>query len=93
MKKNKSITNDKKLAALVGILPVMMDFMEDLQTIYPVVYSREIKKAGNDFIKAVEKNSDMVYKRMKGEEDKELEQFYHDIINMGNYFREWLKDL
>jgi hypothetical protein len=93
MKKNKSITNDKKLASLVGILPVMMDFMEDLQTIYPVVYSREVKKAGNDFIKAVEKNSDMIYKKMKDEEDKGVEEFYHEIINMGNIFREWLKDL
>ena len=93
MKKNKSITGDKKLASLVGILPVMMDFMEDLQTLYPAVYSREIKKAGNDFIRAVEKNSDLIYTKMKGENNKELEEFYHDVINMGNYFREWLKDL
>ena len=71
----------------------MMDFMEDLQTIFPVVYSREIKKAGNDFIKAVEKNSNTIYKKMKEEDDKELENFYHDVINMGNYFREWLKEL
>ena len=93
MKKNKSITGEKKLASLVGILPVMMDFMEDLQTQYPAVYSREIKKAGNDFIKAVEKNSDMLYKRMKGENDKNVEEFYHEIISMGNMFREWLKEL
>ena len=93
MKKNKSITGDKKLASLVGILPVMMDFMEDLQILYPAVYSREIKKAGNDFIRAVEKNSDLIYTKMKGENNKELEEFYHDVINMGNYFREWLKDL
>ena len=71
----------------------MMDFMEDLQTIYPVVYSREVKKAGNDFINAVEQNSDMIYKKMKDEEDKGVEEFYHEIINMGNIFREWLKDL
>jgi hypothetical protein len=58
-----------------------------------VVYSREVKKAGNDFIKAVEKNSDMIYKKMKDEEDKGVEEFYHEIINMGNIFREWLKDL
>jgi hypothetical protein len=67
--------------------------MEDLQTQYPAVYSREIKKAGNDFIKAVEKNSDMLYKKMKGENDKKVEEFYHEIISMGNYFREWLREL
>jgi hypothetical protein len=67
--------------------------MEDLQILYPAVYSREIKKAGNDFIRAVEKNSDLIYTKMKGENNKELEEFYHDVINMGNYFREWLKDL
>lgn len=71
----------------------MMDFMEDLETIYPVIYSREIKKAGNDFIRAVEKNSNLVYSKMKGEDDKGVEEFYHEIINMGNIFREWLKDL
>jgi len=93
MKKNKSITGEKKLASLVGILPVMMDFMEDLQTQYPAVYSREIKKAGNDFIRAVENKTDILYKKMKGEQDEKVEEFYYEIINMGNMFREWLKDL
>lgn len=30
---------------------------------------------------------------MKGEQDEKVEEFYYEIINMGNMFREWLKEL
>ena len=47
------ISNEKKLAAVIGVLPVMMDFMEDIRDDYPHVYDKRIKKSGNDFIEAV----------------------------------------
>jgi hypothetical protein len=69
-----------------------MDFMEDVKVVYPKVYVRQIKKAGNDFIKEVLKNSDQLYEKMDIENDKELREFLYQLENMGLAFRNWLKD-
>ena len=93
MEKKKSITNEKKMAALVGILPVMMDYMEDIKEIYPKVYNKRIKMLGNDFIKEVERNGDNLYKKIAGEDDKELMEFYQQINDLGVAFNLWLRNL
>lgn len=84
------ISNEKKMAALISLLPVMMDFMEDIQEAYPKVYNKGVKKAGNDFIKEVERMADQLYRKMDGENDQELREFYNDIQNMALAFRQWL---
>jgi len=66
--------------------------MEDIKNVYPNVYVRQIKKAGNDFVKEVLKNSDQLYKKMDIENDKELKAFLYQLENMGLAFRNWLKD-
>jgi hypothetical protein len=66
--------------------------MEDVKVVYPKVYVRQIKKAGNDFIKEVLKNSDQLYNKMDIENDKELKEFLYQLENMGLAFRNWLKD-
>jgi hypothetical protein len=93
MEKKKSITNEKKMAALVSILPVMMDYMEDIKEIYPKVYSKRVKMFGNDFIKEVERNSDNLYRQIAGEDDKELMAFYQQINDLGVAFNDWLRNL
>ena len=87
------ISNEKKLAAVICILPVMMDFMEDIRDEYPHVYDKRIKKSGNDFIDAVEKSISHLYKKMDHEQEKDVHEFYYELVNMGNYFRQWLEDL
>lgn len=84
------MTKEKKLVALVGILPVMLDFMEDIRYDFPKVYSRQIKKSGNDFIEAVEKQCGDLYSRINGESDEDLKDFYNDVISVGISFRQWL---
>jgi hypothetical protein len=69
-----------------------MDFMEDVKVLYPKIYVRQIKKAGNDFIKEVLKNSDQLYDKMDIENDEELKEFLYQLENMGLAFRNWLKD-
>jgi hypothetical protein len=66
--------------------------MEDVKIVYPKIYVRQIKKAGNDFIKEVLKNSDQLYQKMDIENDKELKEFLYQLENMGLAFRNWLKD-
>lgn len=81
------------MVSLVGILPVLMDFMEDIKDVYPKVYSKQIKKAGNEFIAEVEKLSDNLYKKMELEDNEELREFYFQVDSFGTTFRNWLKDL
>lgn len=81
------------MVSLVGILPVLMDFMEDIKDVYPRVYSKQIKKAGNEFIAEVEKLSDNLYKKMELEDNKELKEFYFQVDSFGTTFRNWLKEL
>lgn len=77
---------------MVSILPVLMDFMEDIKEVYPKLYNKSIKKAGNDFINEVLKQSDQLYKKIDIEEDEELNAFLYQLENMGLAFRNWLKD-
>lgn len=78
---------------MVAILPVMMDFMEDVRDEYPHLYNRQVKKAGNDFITEVDKMGDFLNKRIANESDEELMEFYTQVVSMGTIFREWLSGL
>jgi len=78
---------------LVGILPVLMDFMEDVKHDYPNLYKRGIKKSGNDFIDEVSRMTDSVYSKVASENDEDVIDFYTEVVNMGNVFNEWLADL
>lgn len=69
-----------------------MDFMEDVKEVYPKLYNKAIKKAGNDFVEQVLKQSDQLYKKMDIEDDDELKEFYFQLDNMGLAFRTWLKE-
>lgn len=81
------------MAALVAILPQMMDFMDDIREIYPNVYSEGVKKSGDEFITEVEKLSGDLYKKMELEDDQELKEFYDQVNNFGIVFYNWLKEL
>jgi hypothetical protein len=69
-----------------------MDFMEDIKEVYPKLYNKSIKKAGNDFINELLKQSDQLYAKMDIENDNELREFLYQLENMGLAFRNWLKD-
>jgi hypothetical protein len=69
-----------------------MDFMEDIKNVYPNVYVRQIKKAGNDFVEEVLKQGDDIYKKMDIENDEEHRAFLYQLDNMGLAFRNWLKE-
>lgn len=69
-----------------------MDFMEDIKEVYPKLYNKSIKKAGNDFINELLKQTDQLYEKMDIENDKELREFLYQLENMGLAFRNWLKD-
>ena len=78
---------------MVAILPVMMDFMEDVRDEYPHLYNRQVKKSGNDFISEVDKMGYSLNKRVVNESDEDLMEFYTQVVNMGTIFSQWLLDL
>lgn len=69
-----------------------MDFMEDIKDVYPKLYVKQIKKAGNNFSEEVLKQTDQLYKKMEIEDNDELKEFYFQLDNMGLAFRNWLKE-
>jgi archaellum component FlaC len=71
----------------------MMDFMEDVKDDFPRLYKKQIKKSGNDFVDEVYKLGNQIYERMDHENDKEVSDFYNEVINMGTVFRNWIADL
>ena len=81
------------MAALVSILPIMMDYMEDIKDVYPNVYNKRIKKSGNEFISEINLQSDRLYRKIAGENDKELMEFYHQVSHLGTMFHQWLAKL
>jgi hypothetical protein len=66
--------------------------MEDIKDVYPKLYVKQIKKAGNNFSEEVLKQTDQLYKKMEIEDDDELKEFYFQLDNMGLAFRNWLKE-
>jgi archaellum component FlaC len=78
---------------LVGILPIMMDFMEDVKDDFPKLYKKQIKKSGNDFVDEVYKLGNQIYEKMESENDKEVGEFYNEVINMGTIFHNWIAEL
>jgi hypothetical protein len=82
------ISNERKMAALLGVLPVLMDYMEDIREDYPRIYSKGVKKAGNDFIDEVEKLSKTVFGGVK-DIDGSIE-FFDEVQNISTAFNQWL---
>jgi hypothetical protein len=78
---------------LVGILPVLMDYMEDIKDDFPQLYRKQIKKAGNDFVSEVYKLGDTIYAKIDEENDQEVREFYNEVINMGRIFNNWMSEL
>ena len=70
-----------------------MDFMEDVKDDFPKLYRQQIKKSGNEFVDEVYKLGNQIYERMDHENDKEVSEFYNEVINMGTIFRNWIADL
>jgi hypothetical protein len=67
--------------------------MEDVKDDFPRLYKKQIKKSGNDFVDEVYKLGNQIYERMDHENDKEVSDFYNEVINMGTVFRNWIADL
>jgi hypothetical protein len=72
------MTNEQKLLAVVAILPVMADLLEDVKTF------RMVKKHGNAFIDEVRKVDNTIISDAKLEAQSQQ-------VNIQRAFIQWLK--
>jgi hypothetical protein len=86
-------TSNQKVACLLGILPILMDFMEDVKYEHPSLYKRQIKKAGNEFIAEVEKLGDKVYKTISDNPKVDNNDFAQQVVDMGEAFKEFIETI
>lgn len=86
-------TSNQKVACLLGILPILMDFMEDVKYDHPSLYKRQIKKAGNEFITEVEKLGDKVYKTINDNPKVDNNDFAQQVVDMGEAFKEFIETI
>lgn len=86
-------TSNQKVACLLGILPILMDFMEDVKYEHPSLYKRQIKKAGNEFITEVEKLGDKVYKTINDNPKVNNNDFAQQVVDMGEAFKEFIETI
>jgi hypothetical protein len=92
MSKDK-ISIEQKIACLMGMLPVLMDYMEDIKYDYPHIYTRRIKKSGNEFIGEVEKWTDKVYDKIKDNPEATQHEFAQHIVNVGKHLETFVEQI
>jgi hypothetical protein len=85
---NIMISNERKMAAVLGVLPVLMDYIEDIKEEYPNVYNKKVKKTGNDFTEELDKHLRLLFERVKGEDG--VIEFYDEIQSISTAFMQWL---
>ena len=87
------IESTKKVACILGVLPILMDFMEDIKYDHPDLYRRQIKRSGNEFITEVEKLTTEIYKLIDKNPKVITHTFFQEVVNMGEIFKEFINQI
>lgn len=87
------IESTKKVACIIGVLPILMDFMEDIKYEHPDLYRRKIKKSGNEFIQEIEKLTTDMYKLIDNNPKVDTNSFSKEVIHMGEAFKEFINEI
>jgi len=78
-----SIETEKKLLVLCGVLPVLADYIEDLNMEF--VFSKNIKRKANMLMDEIRKNDERILKHTDIEVNAQQ-------IDIQRAFREWVKE-
>jgi hypothetical protein len=89
----KEISEKEKIACLLSVLPILMDYMEDIKYAQPGLYSKQVKRSGNQFIIEVEKLTDKVYKSVQSHPETDEKEFAQTVIDMGGLFEEFIQKI
>jgi hypothetical protein len=78
-----SIETEKKLLVLCGVLPVLADYIEDLNMEF--VFSKNIKRKANMLMEEIRQNDERILKHTDIEVNAQQ-------IDIQRAFRQWIKD-
>ena len=78
-----SIETEKKLLVLCGVLPVLADYIEDLNMEF--VFSKNIKRKANMLMEEIRQNDERILKHTDMEVNAQQ-------IDIQRAFREWVKE-
>jgi hypothetical protein len=78
-----SIETEKKLLVLCGVLPVLADYIEDLNMEF--VFSKNIKRKANMLMEEIRQNDERILKHTDIEVNAQQ-------IDIQRAFREWVKE-
>jgi hypothetical protein len=78
-----SIETEKKLLVLCGVLPVLADYIEDLNMEF--VFSKNIKRKANMLMDEIRQNDERILKHTDMEVNAQQ-------IDIQRAFREWVKE-
>jgi hypothetical protein len=78
-----SIETEKKLLVLCGVLPVLADYIEDLNM--ELVFSKNIKRKANMLMEEIRQNDERILKHTDMEVNAQQ-------IDIQRAFREWVKE-
>jgi hypothetical protein len=78
-----SIETEKKLLVLCGVLPVLADYIEDLNMEF--VFSKNIKRKANMLMDEIRQNDERILKHTDMEVNAQQ-------IDIQRAFRQWIKD-
>ena len=76
-------SNEKKLLVLCGVLPVLADFIEDLNLEY--VFSKNIKRKANMLMDEIRQNDERILKHTDIQTQSQQ-------VDIQIAFRQWIKD-
>jgi hypothetical protein len=78
-----NIETEKKLLVLCGVLPVLADYIEDLNMEF--VFSKNIKRKANMLMDEIRQNDERILKHTDMEVNAQQ-------IDIQRAFRQWIKD-
>jgi hypothetical protein len=76
-------SNEKKLLVLCGVLPVLADFIEDLNLEY--VFSKNIKRKANMLMDEIRQNDERILKHTDIQTQSQQ-------VDIQIAFRQWIKE-
>ena len=80
------MTREQKLVALCAFLPVLADFIEDLND--QSIFRQDLKRKANMLLQEIQR-TDRAVLRIDGEN---AEQVYNEQIDFQRAFRQWIEE-
>ena len=80
------MTREQKLVALCAFLPVLADFIEDLND--QSIFKQDLKRKANMLLQEIQRTDRAVLRI----DEENAEQVYNEQIDLQRAFRQWIEE-